>query len=240
MIDSITSIKSKNITPNSSNMYYYLDIISDDNNKLKISTNRNLKISNIFGDISDSELESSLDKIPTIDLNSETTYQNNIQLKMSSGQAISKQYESTDQLDKTISDYINNLTLNPHPNPLCQDITVQYSSVAPMYSVIGNAILTQIDRCCRLIYQENRTSPGNSIIVGSEIFYYIVDIVPKSIKVKYSEQLSNNKIVVLKKDSQVSKGLNLIYDSDQYCLFTTKEWEDCVYWFSVNVPQNLY
>ncbi len=240
MIDYITAIENKNITPNSLNTYYYLDVISSDRDKLQTSINRDLKISNILGDISDSELESSLDKTPTIDLNSETQYQNSMQLKMVSGQAISKKYKSKDQLDQITSDYINNLTLHLHSNPQCQDITVQYSTVAPMYSVIGNAILTRINKCCRLIYQENRTAPGNSIIVGSEIFHYIVDIVPQSIKVKYSETLPNNKVIVLRQNTQISKGLNLIYDSDQYCLFTTKEWEKCVYWFSVNVPQNLY
>lgn len=248
MIDSITSISSKIVA--GQNSYFYVDYVSA-NDLRKLSEHRDLKISNIVGDLSDEDFKSSLDVIPSLKLDRGDSYVDEVSLRLVSISATSSYYNSNDHLNSTILDHIVNCTNMKHPDSSVRDLVLNTNSTLTNMSTFSRQVTTRLIMMSNMVAINGRRGPGTSVFVGLNVVDYLEDAGgfssnvygkhPNSIgtigglNIIAHDKIPSNKIIVLRKDVDFTKGINLSYDknNNMYCLFNIGNWWESVYWFNI-------
>jgi hypothetical protein len=211
---------------------------------------RDLKISNIFGDVSDDEFRQKIKEFPDISSDNEGNY-SEIAVKAFSICATSSHYTSDDNLNDIIMDHIISSTNINHPDSN-HDLIFNRNGhlVMPATKMISRQLVTKLIMLSNMVAVKGRRGPATSAFVGSSIVEYLEDSGGFSCNVGQGsrsvgaigglsiiphEKIPSNKVIILRKDTDFTKGINLSYDksNNMYCLFNVGKWWESVYWFNI-------
>ncbi len=198
------------------NRFFYPEWID---NGLKKRQSRNLLINNIL------ETEDNVNEdypFPLISDQVAENYLSEISFGVKSILSLSMcQYVSDDHLYYETIKELDNLTTNS-------------------YSTSFDKIPSNIYRLATLIAVEGRMGPAKSMIVGFDIFKYLVEKVPQfsrdpdsqcgfismgspGIKVIPTDIISRNKAIIIRNSTEIGTGLNVVTDRSLYTIFKTPD-----------------
>lgn len=197
---------------------------------------------NIVGDITDDEYikrkRENLDMIPK-DIGGGVS---EMRLKLTSKDVSSFKYESINDLDDIVFDYLDKITDGKNDiNPIQNVRSIDCSS-SDIIQIIHNTL--------QRIAHISRVGLGNSVIVGDNSYLHLRDKIVEEdgvskigpLMITHNSRISPNKIIVLRNDNidcerkNIDSGLNLVIDEVRklYCLFHTDNYCQKVAWFNIN------
>ena len=219
------------------NSFHYIDFLDENKEDVKRDV-RDLSIdvildeigSDVYTKIKNEILEKSL-SMPEISV------------KLKSQIVKTQKYKHIDDLNGVVFNYFNSLSSVKHPLNTNHDVTIRSSSS----DNLSKKFMSSCIRGANLIAYQGRIGPGNVIMVGKDLSNLLIESESyhqnkslgstAGIEYFYNPYLASNKVLVVRKNREISIGLNLVLDEENkmYCLFDSGDYLSNVFWFDFNI-----
>jgi hypothetical protein len=229
----------------------YIDMVEEPNDEYKRELkrkNRELAIDAVL----DNKIEEFKNRESFLDPLENEGFMSTISAKVMSVNATASKYIDNNQLFKEIILKLESLTSTPMNLPQSLNLIIQ-NDTSLTYSenemVNSRKLMSKIMMLSNLIATTSRRGPANSMIVGLEVYKYLLHLngivvsngvvsgILMGINIIPSPYIKPNKIIMMSTDKQSGGGLNVVRnvnDSTYFMVETPNSWDKSINWFEIN------